>query len=71
MSNNWIINNDESAVMDEEHRQYRKGYESGFRVRVCEHCGKVYEFDHYNKVTIYHEDFPRYGLAKKICRNCG
>jgi len=45
-----------------------------FVVKVCPQCRLVYELvpDHYTKrdSVLYHEDFPPYGLHRKICLKC-
>ena len=49
-------------------KAYRRASEEEFPVKFCKDCSQVYEL--FRKDTIYHADFPTYGLERENCNNC-
>jgi len=46
----------------------------GFNVWVCTNCNSVWEkmktFDHASDINKKIPDFPRWGLKRKVCKEC-
>ena len=48
----------------------RKGH-TKIKVKFCEICKMAWEFDKYStEKVLRYEDFPKYGIEKKVCRDC-
>jgi len=40
------------------------------RLKLCLICKRVYETEYQSGNTLYHEDFPTYGLERLDCKKC-
>ena len=71
----WLSENAlSSAFYRKKDRRLKDGKGKGFRVFLCKECNRAYENVYAEgsaRSLFYYEDFPRYGLEKYQCPECG
>tara|TARA_R100001463_G_scaffold42549_10_gene89157 strand:- start:1906 stop:2130 length:225 start_codon:yes stop_codon:yes gene_type:complete len=67
MKNQWYL----KPIIDGYHGPDKTKYKAeSKKLKYCNSCSKVWEFQAITRICHRYDDFPTYGLERKFCKYC-